>query len=37
MNPLRLLDCKQDGCQPVVETAPHMIDYLCEECAAHWA
>ena len=36
MNPLRLLDCKQDGCQPVVETAPHMIDYLCDECAAHW-
>ncbi len=35
-NPLRLLDCKQEGCQPVVETAPHMIDYLCGECAAHW-
>ena len=35
-NPLRLLDCKQDSCQPMVDTAPHMIDYLCEECAEHW-
>ena len=35
-NPLRLLDCKQESCQPVVETAPHMIDYLCGECEAHW-
>ena len=35
-NPLRVLDCKQDGCQPVIETAPHMIDYLCDECSAHW-
>ncbi len=35
-NPLRLLDCKQESCQPVVETAPHMIDYLCDECADHW-
>ena len=35
-NPLRLLDCKQESCQPVVETAPHMIDFLCDECADHW-
>ena len=35
-NPLRLLDCKQESCQPVVDTAPHMIDYLCDECADHW-
>ena len=35
-NPLRLLDCKQAGCQPVVDTAPHMIDYLCDECGEHW-
>ena len=36
-NPLRLLDCKVDSCQPVIADAPHMIDYLCPECAEHLA
>ncbi len=29
-NPLRLLDCKVEGCQPVKETAPQIIDWLDE-------
>jgi histidyl-tRNA synthetase len=37
INPLRVLDCKADQCQPFIEAAPHIIDYLCEECAAHFA
>jgi histidyl-tRNA synthetase len=36
-NPLRLLDCKVQGCQPVIEKAPAMTDYLCDDCAKHFA
>ena len=35
-NPLRVLDCKRPQCQPIANGAPHMIDYLCDECRAHW-
>ena len=35
-NPLRLLDCKEESCQPVIAEAPGSVDYLCEECAQHW-
>ena len=35
-NPLRLLDCKEDSCQPVIADAPHSVDYLCGECVEHW-
>lgn len=35
-NPLRLLDCKVERCQPVIASAPPFIDYLCEECARHF-
>jgi histidyl-tRNA synthetase len=36
-NPLRLLDCKVPGCQPVIAGAPAMTDYLCDDCARHFA
>jgi len=36
-NPLRLLDCKQERCQPVIAGAPPITDHLCGECAAHFA
>jgi histidyl-tRNA synthetase len=36
-NPLRLLDCKVDGCQPIIAAAPHIQDYLCDECREHFA
>jgi len=35
-NPLRLLDCKQERCQPVIAGAPAMTDHLCAACAAHF-
>jgi histidyl-tRNA synthetase len=35
-NPMRLLDCKKRRCQELAAAAPHMLDYLCQECAAHW-
>ena len=34
-NPLRVLDCKETRCQPIIDGAPHIRDYLCEECATH--
>jgi histidyl-tRNA synthetase len=36
-NPLRILDCKSPECQAAIEGAPVMLDYLCDECADHWA
>ena len=36
-NPLRLLDCKEDACQPIVAEAPHSDRYLCGQCQQHWA
>ena len=35
-NPLRLLDCKEDTCQPLIADAPGAVDYLCGDCAEHW-
>ena len=36
-NPLRLLDCKQESCHPVIAGAPALTDHLCAECAEHFA
>ena len=36
-NPLRLLDCKQERCQPVIAGAPAFTDYLCDACAEQFA
>jgi histidyl-tRNA synthetase len=35
-NPLRLLDCKEEKCLIVKEEAPHIVDWLCEECRNHF-
>lgn len=35
-NPLRILDCKEEGCKKVVSGAPIMLDYLCDDCKAHF-
>jgi histidyl-tRNA synthetase len=35
-NPLRLLDCKENTCQPVIAGAPGGVDHLCAQCAGHW-
>jgi histidyl-tRNA synthetase len=36
-NPLRILDCKEDGCRAATTGAPHLIDHLCAPCADHFA
>lgn len=35
-NPLRVLDCKQPGCRELTGKAPHLIDFLCGDCRAHF-
>jgi len=35
-NPLRMLDCKNEKCQPFKENAPISLDFLCTECKAHF-
>lgn len=35
-NVLRLLDCKQPGCQPFIHEAPQLIDHLDEESKKHF-
>ena len=35
-NPLRLLDCKNDQCQPIIAAAPQSVNHLCDECSSHW-
>ncbi len=36
-NPLRVLDCKEEGCRTIVQEAPLSLDYLCADCQDHFA
>ncbi len=36
-NPLRIFDCKVPADQPIIDTLPHSVDYLCESCRTHFA
>src|SRR3989344_4685493 len=36
LKPLRLLDCKNENCQPVKIEAPLIIDKLCSSCRKHF-
>jgi histidyl-tRNA synthetase len=36
-SPLRVLDCKAEQCQPIIAGAPRITNYLCAECADHFA
>ena len=35
-NVLRILDCKEEKCQPIKADAPPILDHLCEECKLHF-
>ena len=35
-NPLRMLDCKEEGCKKFTADAPAILDYLCPDCKAHF-
>jgi histidyl-tRNA synthetase len=34
-NPLRVLDCKNDGCKQITKDAPKILDYICDDCSIH--
>lgn len=36
-NPLRVLDCKAEGCKQASQGAPYIKDYHCPDCAAHFS
>lgn len=35
-NPMRILDCKEEGCKKELADAPALLDYICEDCATHF-
>jgi len=35
-NPLRVLDCKVEADQPIIDKLPSILDYLCEPCRTHF-
>jgi len=35
-NPLRVLDCKNEGCREISEGVPTIIEFLCDECRRHF-
>lgn len=35
-NPMRILDCKSPVCSAIAKDAPVMLDYLCDDCRAHF-
>ncbi len=35
-NPLRVLDCKVDADQPIIEKLPMILDHLCDDCRVHF-
>ena len=35
-NPMRILDCKSPICSKIAEGAPKILDYLCDDCKAHF-
>ncbi len=35
-NPLRVLDCKVEGCRQAAEGAPNILEHICADCAGHF-
>lgn len=35
-NPLRILDCKEEKCKAITKNAPKILDFLCDDCKAHF-
>jgi len=36
VNPLRVFDCKVEGCGDVIKGAPRILDFLCDGCKEHF-
>ncbi len=35
-NPMRILDCKEDGCKKHLINAPALLDHICDDCRTHF-
>lgn len=35
-NPMRMIDCKEENCKKITAGAPQILDYLCDDCRAHF-
>jgi histidyl-tRNA synthetase len=35
-NPMRILDCKSPVCKGIAKDAPTVLEYLCDDCSAHF-
>ncbi len=35
-NPMRVLDCKQEGCRAIAAEAPSIQEHLCDDCEEHF-
>lgn len=35
-NPLRIIDCKSEQCRSIVDGAPRLLDYICDDCRSHF-
>ena len=35
-NPMRILDCKSPVCHAIAAEAPVVLDYICDDCRAHF-
>ena len=35
-NPMRILDCKSPVCSEIGKDAPAILDYICDDCSAHF-
>jgi histidyl-tRNA synthetase len=35
-NPLRVLDCKVESCQPEIDHLPRITNHLCDACSSHF-
>lgn len=36
LNPLRVLDCKEEKCQMVINTGPKLPEHICDACKDHY-
>lgn len=35
-NPMRILDCKCSSCKKIAETAPNILEFICNDCQTHF-
>ena len=35
-NPMRIIDCKNPPCKEIAKGAPHILDFICDECSEHF-